>query len=72
MELCGFLIDLLFHFKVPAISGGIIPCIDQRSISYGSGTWTASTAAVTACAVIADTVNRKYMGDSVCGKRFFG
>lgn len=44
----------------------------QGSVSYGSGTWTARTAAVTGYAVVADTVNRKYMADSVCGKRFFG
>lgn len=61
MEFCGFLIDLLFStFQVLVVSGGIIPCIDQRSVSYGSGTWTARTAAVTGYAVIADTVNRKY------------
>ncbi|XP_015495227.1 lysophosphatidylcholine acyltransferase 2 isoform X1 [Parus major] len=49
--------------RVPTISGGIIPCIGQGSVSYGS-TWTARTAAVTGYAVTADTVNRKYMGDS--------
>ncbi|XP_058702141.1 lysophosphatidylcholine acyltransferase 2 isoform X2 [Poecile atricapillus] len=50
--------------RVPTISGGIIPCIGQGSVSYGSGTWTARTAAVSGFAVTADTVNRKYMGDS--------